>query len=147
MRGYAAIALVQPKSGDNVGGVLRAAGVFGASLVVLGGKRAGTLIRHRTNTIRAERRTPTIVVESVLDAIPFDCVPVCIEFVAGARDLPSYAHPERAFYIFGPEDGSVPKAIEQRCRDVVMIPSIYCLNLAAAVNVVLYDRMVKGVRK
>jgi tRNA(Leu) C34 or U34 (ribose-2'-O)-methylase TrmL len=46
--------------------------------------------------------------------------------------------------VFGPEDGHVPKGIRTACHRFVTIPSHGCLNLAAAVNVVLYDRMAKG---
>ena len=45
--------------------------------------------------------------------------------------------------IFGPEDGSVGKKIVKWCDDVVYIPTIGCMNLAATANVVLYDRMAK----
>jgi len=44
--------------------------------------------------------------------------------------------------VLGPEDGSLGAGITSWCRDVVYIPA-GCLNLAAAVNLVLYDRMVK----
>ena len=68
---------------------------------------------------------------------------VAIELVEGAKELPSYAHPLRAFYIFGPEDGTLGKSVLSWCRDVVMVPTAHCMNLAATVNVVLYDRMAK----
>lgn len=44
---------------------------------------------------------------------------------------------------FGAEDQTLGSRILGGCRDVVFIPSKHCLNLAACVNVVLYDRMVK----
>lgn len=61
-----------------------------------------------------------------------------------ARPLPEYTHPDRALYIFGPEDGSLDKEIRDWCEDVVYIPTTGCMNLAATVNVVLYDRLAKG---
>jgi tRNA(Leu) C34 or U34 (ribose-2'-O)-methylase TrmL len=67
-----------------------------------------------------------------------------VELVDGARSLPEYTHPDRALYIFGPEDGSLDKEIRDWCEDVVYIPTQGCMNLAATVNVVLYDRMAKG---
>lgn len=79
------------------------------------------------------------------DAIPFDCVPVAVDLVEGARALHEYVHPERAFYIFGPEDGTLGKPVLEWCRDVIYIPNNYCMNLAATVNVVLYDRMIKQI--
>jgi tRNA(Leu) C34 or U34 (ribose-2'-O)-methylase TrmL len=71
---------------------------------------------------------------------------VVIEVHYRARSLTSFTHPESAFYIFGPEDGSVRKEIVERVPLIVQIPA-GCLNLAAAVNVVLYDRLAKSSRK
>lgn len=41
------------------------------------------------------------------------------------------------------EDGTLREKILSRCRDRVMIPTNGCMNLAATVNVVLYDRTAK----
>ena len=82
-------------------------------------------------------------VDDILDAKPYGARAVAVEIVDGAIPLPRFTHPSRAFYIFGPEDGSIPSDVIERCDHVVSIPSNFCLNLAAAVNVVLYDRMVK----
>ena len=67
-----------------------------------------------------------------------------MELVDGARPLPEYTHPDRAIYIFGPEDGSLGKDVLAWCEDVIYIPTSGCMNLAATVNVVLYDRLAKG---
>ena len=66
------------------------------------------------------------------------------EVIAGAeaRDM-LLTHPERAMYVFGPEDGSLPSTLLERCDDVVFIPTKHCLNLSMAANIVLYDRMAK----
>jgi tRNA(Leu) C34 or U34 (ribose-2'-O)-methylase TrmL len=89
------------------------------------------------------KHIPMINVEDLFDAIPFDCVPVAVDLVEGAVSLVNYKHPERAFYIFGAEDATLGKRILDRCRDVIYIPMDGCMNLAATVNVVLYDRMAK----
>jgi tRNA(Leu) C34 or U34 (ribose-2'-O)-methylase TrmL len=70
--------------------------------------------------------------------------PVAIEFNEDYVPLPSFAHPQDAVYVFGPEDGSLTRAILSECHHFVTIPSGHCLNLAMAVNVVLYDRMAKN---
>jgi tRNA(Leu) C34 or U34 (ribose-2'-O)-methylase TrmL len=141
-RGFSGIGLVHPKNPHNVGSVLRAAGCFGASFVAVTGRRYQ---RACTDTMHAYRHIPLFQVEDLRAAIPFDCVPVAIEFCEGAQTLPQYKHPDRAFYIFGPEDGSIGGSVLEWCRDRVRIPS-GCLNLAAAVNVVLYDREAKRPR-
>jgi tRNA(Leu) C34 or U34 (ribose-2'-O)-methylase TrmL len=68
---------------------------------------------------------------------------VCVELVEGAIPLPAYQHPGKALYIFGPEDGTIHQKVIDRADSVVFIPTIGSLNLAAAVNVMLYDRLAK----
>ena len=59
------------------------------------------------------------------------------------RNLKDFRHPERAFYVFGPEDGSLTEKTLSICQDVVYVPTKASMNLAATVNVVLYDRLSK----
>jgi tRNA(Leu) C34 or U34 (ribose-2'-O)-methylase TrmL len=142
-RGYAAIGLVNPKTPANIGGVIRAAGCYNASLVVMSGHRPMRIGHLATDTQKAYRHIPHIIVDNVFDAVPYDCVPVAVDLLDDAKPLPSYHHPERAFYIFGPEDSTLDKSITDRCRDKIYVPTTYCMNLAACVNIVLYDRMAK----
>ena len=137
-RGYAAIGLIAPKYESNLGGVLRAATCFGADLIVLEGHRF-----HHTpmNTCRTERHIPVLEVEKIEASIPYACEPIIVEILPGAHPLTTFRHPQAALYIFGPEDGSVPERLH-KYRSIV-IPSTHCLNLAASVNVVLYDRVAK----
>jgi tRNA(Leu) C34 or U34 (ribose-2'-O)-methylase TrmL len=143
MRGYAAIGLHLPKTPANVGSVLRAAYCYGAAMVAQTGHRYR---KAPTDVFSASKHIPLLFVDDLHQVIPQDCVPVAIEIVPGAKCLTSYSHPERAFYVFGPEDGTLGKGVLGWCRDVVSIPTIDCMNLAATVNVVLYDRMAKGMR-
>jgi tRNA(Leu) C34 or U34 (ribose-2'-O)-methylase TrmL len=141
MRGYAAIGLVRPKNSVNVGHVLRAAGCFDVSLVMVSPK----VPRYRgapTDTNKTYRHTPMVYVDNVRDAVPYDCVPIAVDLIEGAADLRDFKHPERAFYIFGPEDGTLGKDVTKGCR-VIQIPTKGCLNLSAAVNIILYDRLAK----
>lgn len=143
MRGYAAIGLYNPKTNHNVGSVLRAAHCFAAKLVAIQGQRYE---RASSDTPAAYRHIP-LQHGNLRDLIPFDCVPVAVDLIEGAQPLHSYVHPERAMYIFGPEDGTLGKPVTSWCRDVIYIPSSGCLNLAAAVNVILYDRDRKRARE
>ena len=137
---YAAIGLYNPKSAVNVGHVLRAAGCFNAAMVATGG--ATRRYQKSPTDVGSEwAKRPLLQVNDLREAIPYNCVPVAIE-VGGRETLPSYQHPERAFYVFGPEDSSLGRRNLDWCRDVVSIPA-GCLNLAAAVNIVLYDRAAK----
>lgn len=139
MRGYSAIGIVGPKIEANVGGAMRAAYCYGAALIVLEAPR----FEHRsTNVCKAQRHLPTIV-GPICDHRPYDCPMVVVEILDGATPLPRFTHPERAIYVFGPEDGSVPTRIVNKAQHIVSIPTRQCMNLAATVNVVLYDRLVK----
>lgn len=142
-RGYAAIGLHNPKDPNNVGGALRAAGVYGAAMVALGGPRSLKLVSSKTDTMKAWKHMPLLRADDIFDLVPHACVPVAVEFRNTATPLPEYEHPQRAFYVFGPEDGSLGAKAFTRCRDVVWVPTEFCMNLAATVNVILYDRLQK----
>lgn len=58
MRGYSAIGLVNPKTPANLGSVLRAAGCYGASLVVSMGQRWSAKVG--TNTSQQHKKIPYI---------------------------------------------------------------------------------------
>jgi len=141
MRGYSAIGLFNPKNSINVGAVLRAAGIYGASTVIYTGNRYK---RSATDTMCHYQQIPLIHTDNLHDVIPFDCIPVAVDLIDGAEPLPGYKHPQRAFYVFGPEDGTLGKQVLSWCRDIIFIPTNGCMNLAATVNVVLYDRLAKN---
>lgn len=143
-RGFSAVGLSTPKTGHNVGSVLRAAGCYGVSLVVISGKRYQ---RASTDTTKVYRHIPLLQCDDLHKTVPYDCVPVAVDLVPGASSLVDYIHPERAYYVFGPEDGTLGQETLKWCRDKVYIPTNGCMNLAAAVNVVLYDRMSKQLQK
>lgn len=139
---FSCIGLYEPKFDSNVGGVLRAAHVYGSSLVVVSGKR---FKNEATDTTKAYRHVPLITkAQDLFDHLPSGCVPVAIEIIDGAVSLPNFIHPKNAFYIFGGEDRTLPQEIFDRCKHVVSIPTKFCMNLASTVNVVLYDRMAKS---
>ena len=142
--GYACIGLDNPKGPENVGSIMRAAGCYGVNTVFYTGTRYKRASAFRTDTKQVHLQLPLIGVDDLSQVIPFGCVPVAIEVHPDARPLTEYQHPERAFYIFGPEDGSLDKKVLSWCEEVIYIPTNGCMNLAATVNVVLYDRMSKG---
>lgn len=144
LRGFSAIGLMRPKDAGNVGAVLRAAHCYGASLVAVQGAR--TEIRHSSDTPRAWRHMPVLRGDNLRDMIPYDAVPVAVDLVEGAESLTAFQHPQRAFYVFGPEDGTLGAATLEWCQRRVMVPTRGCMNLAATVNVILYDRLAKAER-
>lgn len=149
-RGYAAVGLVSPKTPANVGSVLRAAGCYGVDLVAVEGDRGarttGLVTGNQTDTMKAWRHIPTQITDNLFSLVPVGCVPVAVDLVPGAVSLVDFIHPQSAFYIFGPEDGTLGERHAKLGMARVMVPTRYCMNLAATVNVVLYDRLAKASR-
>lgn len=143
MRGYAAIGLDNPKTKANIGCAVRAAHCYQAAFVATSGERC-TSPKVCTDPAKGYRHLPFLNVADLKDIIPYDCVPVAVDILPHATPLPEYQHPERAFYIFGAEDATLGSRVTDWCRDIVQVPTAYCMNLAATVNVVLYDRMMKA---
>lgn len=142
--GYSCIGLYNPKGPENVGSIMRAAGCYGVNSVFYTGKRYERAREFCTDTKRVHLQIPLIGVDDLERVIPFGCVPVAVEVHPDARPLTQYRHPERAFYIFGPEDDGLKNDVTSWCQDIVYIPTHGCMNLAATVNVVLYDRLLKS---
>ena len=57
-------------------------------------------------------------------------------------ELPSFRHPRQAAYVLGPERGSLSDALVARCNHVVKIPTTFCINVATAGAIVMYDRTI-----
>jgi tRNA(Leu) C34 or U34 (ribose-2'-O)-methylase TrmL len=146
-----AIALIDPKFPHNVGAAVRAASCYGVPQVWFTGDRVRLIGERRMRLPREERMRGYQEVElrhsdQVFDAFGRDVVPVAVELRRGAESLIEFEHPERALYVFGPEDGSLGRAVLGQCHRFVVIPTRHCTNLASAVYTVLYDRHAKRVR-
>ena len=141
----ATIGLVNPKSPENVVMVLRAAGCYAADQVFYTGERYNRARQFFTDTKNIHEKIPLQCVDNLLAVVPQGAKIVAVELIEGATPLIHFEHPAHAFYIFGPEDGSLSQEILNESDAVVYIPTIGCMNLAATVNVVLYDRLAKRV--
>ncbi|MFT7088820.1 MAG: tRNA(Leu) C34 or U34 (ribose-2'-O)-methylase TrmL, partial [Glaciecola sp.] len=138
------IGLVNPKSASNVAVILRAAGCFGVSSIFYTGIRYTHAKAFHEDTKRFRDSIPSTAVDDLLAMMPRGATLVVVELVEGAIPLPAFTHPKNAYYIFGPEDGSVPQEIVNACEHVVYIPTKSSMNLAVTANVVLYDRLAKS---
>ncbi|MEW9796809.1 RNA methyltransferase [Alteromonas sp. CYL-A6] len=138
------LGLINPKSAVNVAGILRAAGCYGVDTVLYTGQRYRYAKEFNADTKAFHRQIPTIGVDDLFEMAPSSARRVAIELVEDATPLPHYTHPANAMYILGPEDGSIGDDILRQCDDVVYVPTRSCMNLAATVNVVLYDRLSKS---
>jgi tRNA(Leu) C34 or U34 (ribose-2'-O)-methylase TrmL len=123
---------------------MRAAACYQAHEVRYTGGRFDRATRYHTDTNKARKTIPLVHVDDLLGNLPNDMKLVCVELVEGAKPLPTYEHPARALYLFGPEDGSIAQSLVDRADHVVYVPTEGCMNLAATVNVLLYDRLAKS---
>lgn len=145
----ASVLLYNPKYPHNVGGAYRAASCFGAESVWVQGQRVPLEPTEgyrlpREERMRAYRNEVELIsVYNAFDMMDPGITPVCVEVDPTSEQLHHFIHPERALYVFGPEDGSIPPVVRRHCHRFVMIPSYHCLNLAGAVYTVLYDRVAK----
>ena len=65
-------------------------------MVILSEKDSSINVRKlSTDPGRAYRHVPIIEVGDIFDAMPQDCTPVAVEITDNAKDLTTFAHPER----------------------------------------------------
>ena len=141
------IALINPKYPHNVGAVIRAASCFDIEQVWFTGTRISEELKGKTRIPREERMKGYKHVDLINCDYFFDqfedVTPVAVEILPDTELLTTFEHPLNALYIFGPEDGGVPQVIRQHCHKFISIPSRHCLNLGAAVNVVMAHRFMQ----
>jgi len=146
-----AIGLTNPKFARNVAAVIRSASCYEVPTVLWSGRRVTDELAKASRLPREERMKGYANVQTTITNRMFDhtrgLIPVAIELVPGAECLIEFEHPENAFYVFGPEDGSLSRADLGQCYKFVKIPTAHCLNLATAVSTVLYDRHAKRVAR
>jgi tRNA(Leu) C34 or U34 (ribose-2'-O)-methylase TrmL len=153
-----AVVLIDPKFPHNVGNALRACAVFGAGQLCWTGDRVahpdrwtGSARLPREERMKAYRNVelglgdddPERAVSTLAGR---GLTPVAVEVRDESESLDTFVHPENAVYVFGPEDGTLGRPTLSICHRFVRIPTAVRtpLNLAAAVNIVLYDRHVKS---
>lgn len=140
-KGYFAIGAERMSKSLNLGNLMRSAHGFGASFTFTVGATYQAL-EARADTSKGQWHLPHYNWRSIEDmALPQGCKLVGIELLDDAIDLPSFRHPLRAAYVLGPEMGSLSPTMLDRCNYVVKIPTSFCVNVAMAGAVVMYDRV------
>ncbi len=141
------IGLSNPKSPENVASVMRAAGNYRVDSVFYTGERYPRAVRLSPAINKLSRKVGDNISLSAVNQFSVDSGDmkiVCVELVENALPLPDFQHPDNAYYIFGPEDGTISQNVIDKADAVVYVPTNGCMNLAATVNVVLYDRLSKS---
>lgn len=141
MRGFFAIGAENISKQMNLGNLMRSAHAFGASFIF-------TVHAHykieglASDTSQAGQNLPYYAWDNVDDMVfPENCQIVGIELTDEAIELPSFRHPVRAAYVLGPERGDLSPEMMARCDHIVKIPTSFCINVAMAGAIVMYDRL------
>ena len=145
-----AIGIDHVKREINVGTLWRSAYSLGAAMIFTVGRRYEPR-KHggAGDTSKTPRHLPLLHFETWGDYrahAPFGWVPVGIEIGREAVSLVDYKHPDPVVYILGAEDSGLTNEAAALCRDLIVIPSRYCLNVAVAGSIVMYDRAAKKER-
>jgi tRNA G18 (ribose-2'-O)-methylase SpoU len=142
VRGYFAIGGERMSKALNLGNLMRSAHGFGATFTFTIGATYQAL-EARADTSKGGWHLPHYNWRSIEEiALPEHCRLIGVELVEDAVDLPRFLHPLRAAYVLGPERGSLSPALIARCDAVVKIPTRFCVNVAIAGAIVMYDRVV-----
>jgi tRNA G18 (ribose-2'-O)-methylase SpoU len=140
-RGYFAFGAEGISKPMNLGSLMRSAHAFGAQFVFTVGAHY-SVRTARSDTSKTPDHLPYYAWDTVeAMELPRGCRLVGVELAEGADDLPSFRHPLRAAYVVGPERGSLSDTMLGRCDHVVKIPTAFCINVATAGAIVMYDRM------
>lgn len=140
-RGYFAIGAQRISKALNLGNLMRSAHAFGASFTFTVGATYQAL-EARADTSKGQNHLPHYNWGTPADLVlPSGCRLVGVELVDEAIDLPSFRHPLKAAYVLGPEQGSLSPELLARCDHVVKIPTRFCINVAMAGAIVMYDRV------
>jgi tRNA G18 (ribose-2'-O)-methylase SpoU len=141
LRGYFGIGAERISKSMNLGNLMRSAHAFGASFTFTIGATYQAL-EARTDTSKSVQHVPHYDWSNAEHMVlPKGCRLVGIELTDGAIDLPSFHHPLRAAYVLGPERGAISAALLARCDHIVRIPTMFCINVAMAGAIVMYDRV------
>lgn len=141
MRGYFAIGAEGLSKRMNLGTLMRSAHAFGASFFFTVDAEQKLRKAPPSDTSKSIGHLPTFTWDSVdtMD-LPRGCQLVGIELTDDSIDLPSFGHPVQAAYVLGPERGSLSPQMLSKCDHVVKIPTKFCINVAMAGAIVMYDR-------
>lgn len=140
-RGYFAIGAERMSKQRNLGNLMRSAHGFGASFTFTVGATYKALEAF-ADTSKSQLHLPHYNWSGLDElTLPQGCKLVGVELLDQAIDLPSFRHPMKAAYVLGPEQGSLSEPLLEKCDYVIRIPTSFCVNVAMAGAIVMYDRV------
>ena len=144
MRGYFGIGIEQVSKPGNMGNLIRSAHAFGGSFVFTINPGFSKKELTKMDTSATAEAVPYFQYDTHDQMqLPMGCELVAVELTDEAIALPSFRHPKRAAYVLGPERASVSPELLARADHVVKIPMKFCVNVATAGAIILYDRLIQ----
>jgi tRNA G18 (ribose-2'-O)-methylase SpoU len=141
-RGYFSIGVEGISKPMNLGNLFRSAHAFGAASVFTINADFSRQ-RAKSDTSLVADNLPYYRYDKPEDLVLADgCRLIGVELLDESTVLPSFRHPRRAAYVLGPERGELSPALLARCDAVVKIPTSFCINVATAGAILMYDRMI-----
>lgn len=143
-RGFFGIGIERTKTELNIGTLWRSASIMGASFIFTIGKRYK---KQASDTMKSWKHIPLYNYDTFEDfykSLPYDTQLVGIEL--DERSIPSneFIHPERVVYLLGAEDHGLTNEALNKCHKLVQLPGDYCMNVAVAGSIIMYDRILKA---
>jgi tRNA G18 (ribose-2'-O)-methylase SpoU len=143
LRGYFGIGVESLSKPMNLGALQRTAHAFGAAFTFSVAAAPKIRVMHNADTAKSDLHVPWYLWNSIDDMrLPKGCMLVGVELTDGAVELPTFRHPLRAAYVLGGEARDLSPAMQARCSHIVRIPTRFCINLALAGALVMYDRTI-----
>jgi tRNA(Leu) C34 or U34 (ribose-2'-O)-methylase TrmL len=136
-----AVVLIDPKYPHNVGATIRACSCFDIKSLVWTGERVNPAKYERLpreERMKGYKRVDFRNHQRPFDLFAKDSVPVCVEVFESSEPLTLF---DMLCTSLAPRTAEFPQVVRRLCHRFVHIPAHFCLNLSAAVNVVLAHRL------
>ena len=143
MRGYFGIGVENIKTKHNIGTLLRSANIFDAQFLFTIGRRYK---RQYSDVLNSSKSIPLYTYQDFNDFyqhLPYNCQLIGIELTNESQPIETFVHPERCIYLLGAEDSGLTKKALEKCHKKIQIPGKFCLNVAVAGSIIMYDRVMK----
>lgn len=142
-RGFFGIGIENTKTQLNIGTLWRSANILGASFIFTIGNRYK---RQSSDTMESWKHIPLYRYDNFDDfykTMPYDCLLIGVELDEDSVPVNEFKHPERCIYLLGAEDNGLTKEALDKCHKLVQLPGDYCMNVAVAGSIIMYDRILK----
>lgn len=146
-RGYFGIGIENTKTVQNIGTLWRSAHILGASFIFTIGTRYK---KQASDTTKAWKTIPLFhydTFEAFAEGMPQDCHLIGVELDDSSVLVETFVHPERCVYLLGAEDYGLSEDAVAYCDGLVVLPGDYCMNVAVAGSLMMYDRHLKFSQK